>query len=309
MPLFIIISGYFYRPNKFDRVIQLLAVFLIWQVINGVFSKLIQDRELVSLHADSRMLDLFDPYWTMWFLLGIIVWTIITPYVLRLRYPLLITIALAVWVSYVNDVPSWFSFRKLVNFYPYFLIGYLLKDKNIIPTLALKAKTWKQPVRWASLISIIAFLAFMVFFTKNNWDTAITFMRDSYSYFHWSFVKGAAVQIAIYGLVTIVSVSLMLVIPQERKLIFFNKIGIYSIFIYLVHTNIVRVYRGLLPEQIANNQILLMLIAAVFAVFTCWLITRKFMLTLFRPFVEPKMEWSFRSTKQQSAINKKEVAS
>ncbi|WHY71635.1 acyltransferase family protein [Fictibacillus enclensis] len=311
MPLFIIISGYFYRPNKFKRTVQLFAVFLIWQLINGVLSKLINDQEMITLHSDSRVLDLLQPYWTMWFLLGIIVWGMITPYVTKLRFPLITAIALAIWVSYVNDVTTWFSLRKLVNFYPYFLIGYLLAEKNILKALAARSKTWKMPGKWVSASVILGFLGFMVIFTNHNWDTAITFMRDSYSHFEWSFVKGALIQIAIYVGVTVLSIAIMLLTSQDKQLVLFNKLGIYSIFIYLIHSSIVRVYRGLLPDQVAEHPIALIAVAALFALFTCWLITRKFIINLFKPLVEPKMDWLLRNEQkpQPSSLKNKEFVS
>lgn len=302
MPLFIMISGYFYRPNKPERIIQLIFIFVLWQVLNGVFSNLINQNELVTIAPDSRILDIFDPYWTMWYLLGIIAWSMVTPYFLRLRFPLLFTMALAIWVSYIEGVPSWFSFRKLINFYPYFLIGYFLRDKDYLVSLAKKATSWRNPLRWVAAGTFAAFLLFMMYYTTNGLSTELLFMRKDYTFYDWSLIKGSAVQILQYAATTVLSVAIMLLISQKRTLFFFNKLGILSLFIYLMHTNIVRIFRQYVPETITDDPRLLLIVSFALSVLICWITTSKPVVQFMKPLIQPKLSWTL---KNYSSSNKK----
>ncbi|MGG1399809.1 acyltransferase family protein [Bacillus salipaludis] len=300
MPLFIMVSGYFFRPQKFERIIQLISVYLVWQIANGFLQKLIQDHTLVNLSPDGRILDIFDPYWTLWYLLGIVVWSIVTPYFLRLRYPIIISLIFAVAISYVDHVPTWFSMRKLVNFYPFFLIGYSFTKKNVLISLSQKTKICKIPIRWVALSIVAVFLVFMIFFNQLPSGTEFLFLRSSYSYFTWSILKGAVIHLAYYGVVVVLSISLMLLVPKEKKLIFFNKLGVNSLFIYLIHTNIVRVYREIAPEQLVSHKGFVILGAILFASIVCWLLTRKFTLNLFKPVILPRLNWMIKQKEVHS---------
>ncbi|HAK99484.1 acyltransferase family protein, partial [Exiguobacterium sp.] len=48
MPLFIILSGYFFRENKYLRVIQLFAVYCVWQILIGSWATLGEGLPLLS---------------------------------------------------------------------------------------------------------------------------------------------------------------------------------------------------------------------------------------------------------------------
>ncbi|TCN26728.1 fucose 4-O-acetylase-like acetyltransferase [Mesobacillus foraminis] len=304
MPLFIIISGYFYRPNKFDRVVKLLSVFFIWQLVHGILSKLIKEQAILTLTPEGRIFSIFEPYWTMWYLLGIVVWSVVTPYFLKLKHPVLISIGLALLISYAENVTGWFSLRKLVNFYPYFLIGYLLSEKQILHTLSEKAKGLKSPVRWTALAVLLVYLGGMLYYTQIPKGTEFLFMRESYSYFEWSFIKGAAFHVALYGLVVLLSISLFFLVPMNKKIPFFNHIGIYSVFVYLIHTNIIRVFRPMMPEEAAKNPALVISVGLLFALVLCWAVSLPIVRAVFKPLVEPSLNWLFKKDDTTSADGK-----
>ncbi|MDR6999511.1 hypothetical protein [Neobacillus niacini] len=62
-------------------------------------------------------------------------------------------------------------------------------------------------------------------------------------------------------------------------------------FIYLIHTNIVRLYRELAPKQLVGHKGIVILAAILFASVVCWLLTRKFILNLFKPIIFPRLNW------------------
>lgn len=304
MPLFIMISGYFFRPNKFERIMQLLGVFIIWQILNGVISHFIHEQTFVSLTPESRIFSIFDPYWTLWYLLGIIVWSIITPYILKLKYPLLISLMMAILISYTENVTSWFSLRKLINFYPYFLIGYVLADKKIIRLLTDVSK--RKYIRSTALLTIVSFLVGMTYLTTMPKGTEVLFMRESFSYFGWSFLKGSTIHVVMYFAVTILSLSLLVFVPMRKNLPLFSKLGEYSLYIYLLHTNIVRLFREFVPPYIVENPLALISLSVIFAGVIGCLLSLPFVRRLVKPLVEPSLNWiiSLEGTSNEKKRNK-----
>lgn len=304
MPLFIILTGYFFKPNKPARIMKLFIVFIIWQLLNGVLSEVINEQQLISLTPESRIFSIFNPYWTLWYLLGVIVWSIVTPYFMKLRYPLVISIAFAVIISYADQVTGWFSLRKLINFYPYFLLGYILANKNVLTALGEKAKSFRYPLRWAALFVTLAFMGAMVFYMNVPKGTEFLFMRESYNYFDWPLWKGLMYHLLLYAGTIGVSVALMLLVPQGKPLFFFNRLGFFSLFIYLIHTNIIRVYRVFLPEEFYTEPIIKVAVALAGAVLISWIITREPILKFFKPLIQPDLKWLIKTESKQYSSKK-----
>lgn len=290
MPLFIMVSGYFFRANKYDRTIQLMIVYIIWQILNAILEPLINKNEWVAFNPDSRVFEIFIPHWSMWYLLAIICWSIVTPYFLRFKYPLIAAMILAVWAGYTEDLTGWFSFRKLLTFYPYYLIGYYLANNNTLIVLSKKTDSWKNPLKYLAFGIVLAGAYGMYLFTKNGWETAILFMRDPYIFFEWSLYKGVSIHLLMYAAIIIFSISLMLIIPKNKPLFLLNKFGMSSLFIYLVHTNIIRIYRQNLSEETIQNEPKFLLFAAILALFICTLLSTPFIQSILKSFIEPNIE-------------------
>lgn len=305
MPLFILLTGYFFKPNKPARIMKLFIVFIVWQLVNGVLSEVINEQQLISLTPESRIFSIFNPYWTLWYLLGVIVWSIVTPYFMKLRYPLIISIAFAVIISYADQVTGWFSLRKLINFYPYFLLGYILANRNVLISLGERAKSYRHPLRWGALFVFLAFLVVMVYYQHIPKGTEFLFMRESYNYFDWSIWKGLFYHLLLYAGTIGLSLALILLVPQGKPLLFFNRIGFYSLFIYLIHTNLIRIYRVLMPEELTTAPFLKVATALIGSMLLSWIITRDPIIKFFKPLIQPELKWLLKS-EQQTYRNSKE---
>lgn len=303
MPLFIMISGYFFRANRYDRTIKLMIVYIIWQVLNSILIPFMNDGKWVTLTPDSKIWELFQPNWTMWYLLAIIAWSITTPYFLKFKYPLIIAVILAIWAGYTEDLPKWFSFRKLITFYPYFLIGYYLSNKNILTKLGEKTNSWKNPLKYVAVGIVLVGSFGMYLFTKGGYNTSILFMRDSYNYFDWSFFKGAFIHLFMYMIIIFFSVSLALLIPKKTPLVLINRFGVSSLFIYLVHTFFVRVYRHLINVGNIQDETQLIVYGAVFALLVCILLSTPFVQALLKVFISPNINGLLK--KENKPVNAK----
>ena len=300
MPLFILISGYFFREGRPRKILELFGVFLIWQLVNGVLAPLINTHHLPDLTHGGRLLELLVPEWTLWYLIGIVIWRAITPYVLKLRFPIVIAILAAIWASYIPDITHAFSLRKLLNFYPFFLIGYTLGQKGTLLVLLEKVKTKGRSLQIGAGIFVLGFMAFMLYFTMNHFNTQLLFMSYSYHHFGWSFIKGMIFSILFYGAVTTLCLAILTLIPKERKLFIFSKLGTYSLYIYLLHSNIVRLFRTLAPDWLTHDPLVLILVALGLALAISLVTTSGPVIRLFRPLMEPKLSWLITSKEKES---------
>lgn len=296
MPLFVMISGYFYRDGKYKKVIQFLFLFFLWHLINGMFVNFIEERKPVVIDPGHRLFEVFDPYWTMWYLLGMIFWYMITPYITRLRYPLVYAIIFAFLLSYSADVTGWFALRKLANFYPYFLIGYYLAQKNLLNRLKENLRKRQKGVLSLPLLVLLSFLAGMVYLTAEYPKiTDLLLLDQSYRHFSWPFYKGAFYQLLFYGLSGAVSLTILLLTPEKKKLFLFHTFGLFSLNIYLLHTFFVRVFRLTVPETVYANAWLLILVSCILSFLICGFSSHRLVRKLTGPFIKPDLQFLFKT--------------
>jgi len=122
MPLFIFISGYFskhidssaYATKIFKK---LLIPYIIFETLYSLFDYwLTGDEQLTFTY--------FTPTWILWYLFSMIIWKVILPVVVKLKYILPISIVLAVVIGYASDAGYYASLSRSIVFFPFFLAGY-----------------------------------------------------------------------------------------------------------------------------------------------------------------------------------------
>ncbi|WEG14674.1 acyltransferase family protein [Pullulanibacillus sp. KACC 23026] len=293
MPLFIIISGYFFREGRVKKVIQFMGIFLIWQLIDGFLTPLISSHTLPSFTDGSRLFKLLIPYWTLWFLMGMIIWRMVTPYFLKLRFPILIAIGLAIWSSYVPDLTSWFSLRKILTFYPFYLIGYWLAQKGSLNQIMNQVTLRPWRMRLVAGGIFLSFIVFMAFYTKWGYiyNTQQMFARYAFKDMDWSILQGSLYSLIYYGCVTLLCLSILILIPINKKLFILNRFGYYSLFIYLLHSNCIRILRAVMSKGMTHHPEVLIPSAFVLAFLICWTATSKPIMALFSRLIEPEFNW------------------
>ncbi len=138
MPIFIMMSGYFYRDSdslKFWRVIlELLLILLIFQVI--YFSSGWTDPFDFSLRGVwERITHIYIPNKALWYILSLCFWRLIMRYYprkIRDNYKFSIPIAFCVSLL-AGFAPQAYglAFQKTLVFFPYFLFGYYIHKYDL----------------------------------------------------------------------------------------------------------------------------------------------------------------------------------
>ena len=118
MPLFIFISGYFSKSFyndgkiKIEKIINFLILFFVFQIINNLI-----------LGDNITMVQLSN---ISWYIFATVIWMCTIPFIsnLKPKYVLAIALFLAIMSGFDKTATNAFAIARIVNYYPFFLLGY-----------------------------------------------------------------------------------------------------------------------------------------------------------------------------------------
>jgi len=124
MPLFVMISGMFSKPHLGHKdyvgiLIRLVVPLILFQLLYAA------PGAIRSGHPGA----LLQPYWILWFLLSLIFWKLALPVFVRLPLPLPVSLVLALAAGFSNKIGYALSLSRTFYFFPFFLAGFLYKDR------------------------------------------------------------------------------------------------------------------------------------------------------------------------------------
>ncbi|HEY9478101.1 MAG TPA: acyltransferase family protein [Microbacteriaceae bacterium] len=227
MPAFILISGYLSRSFT-GTVRQCKALVTVLIAPYVIFQVLLELEGWLWRGADFN-LNLFTPTWTLWYIMALIVWRLITPLLRSIPNPFLISAAVSVASVLGGGVPDQTTAR-ILSFLPFFTLGFIATPSNVERFKAATAPLWVR--------CCLAFYLLVALF-------AIHAMRESLSR-QWLYMYGRydarglndIQNVAIRALVLIVAISLVLsvlaIIPRSKR--FFSALGERTLHVYLLHS-------------------------------------------------------------------------
>jgi fucose 4-O-acetylase-like acetyltransferase len=224
MPVFVFVSGYFSKNissgDHANKVISKLVIpYFIFESIYSIFDYWIFKRETL-------VYSYFTPYWILWFLFSMIIWKVVLPYIIEVRYALVVSIILAILVGYTNDVGYYFSLSRTFVFFPFFLVGYYF-NKQYLDML------FTKPIRIMSVAFILFVIILIYYFGQ---DFKQQWLYGSYSYEslgHKEWYAGIY-RVGIFTLTVIISTCVLTLIPR-RNLSLISNMGGRTIYVYLLH--------------------------------------------------------------------------
>ncbi|MCF6136284.1 acyltransferase family protein [Pseudalkalibacillus berkeleyi] len=271
MPAFILIAGFFsksifkegYLKNIFKKI---LIPYFIFQIIYFAF---------YTIKNGSETFKLFDPYWTLWFLLSLVLWNVLLVIFARIKYPLIVALGLGLIAGYVQDIGTFLSLSRTFVFFPVFLLGYYLKKEHFYALL----NTRKRIA--ASTLFVTMFISYYFFFPEaaKEWLLA----SSSYEELGVGVEQAILIRLLMYGLMLIATFSFMALVPRRK--LFFTHMGGRTLYVYLLHGFIVKLF-SITPFydaiQDTGNYILFVVLAAVVTLS----LASKPIMTLAQPLIE-----------------------
>ncbi len=121
MPAFAMICGMLARPavNRAacaQMARQLLLPLVIFQILYWPFLQMLAPHKVVAA---------LTPLWILWFLASLVAWRLMLPLFVRLPYPLLTAVGLALAAGFVGAIDQTLGLSRTLFFFPAFLFGHL----------------------------------------------------------------------------------------------------------------------------------------------------------------------------------------
>lgn len=290
IPALAIISGYFSKSGAPDnrqmaRVLTDIVVpYIIFQTIWTVVKWLVEGQA----NPDPT-----QPSWTLWFLLALAVFRLLLPYLSLLRWPLAWTFAIAIIVGYLPHIDSTLSLSRALGLLPFFMLGWWLKEHDIVHRLRLlRERPW-----WVPAVAVVLLVAAAVAASVwaplwrevnlNEWF----FYRETYASLGADQWWAGAVRVGLIAVALVLSAAFLALIPRGQQ--WWTSFGQYTLYIYLLHSFVLYPLResGLL-RQLEPMWLWLPVLVVGSVILSMALATRP-VRTIFRPLVEPRPSWLF----------------
>lgn len=229
MPAFIFISGYFAKSyiSKDRRVkVQKLVTYIMYYLFAQLTVSLF---EYFVLGYKEMAKSVFSPRSSLWYLMCLIWWFALLPYITRLKAPVVIAGAFlfGLLVGYDTDVGNFLSLCRAVCHFPFFIVGYyfekdwLFKFRNIYTQLA-----------------SVAVLVAATIWTFYNLDIIPSrIITSNYNYEKCNlktFVNFPFMNRLIYYIIAFILVfAVLMLIPRGKA--FYTRFGSRTLQVYILH--------------------------------------------------------------------------
>jgi fucose 4-O-acetylase-like acetyltransferase len=291
VPVFVAVSGFFAKsgPPGSRQVHRLLTDLIIPYVI---FETLWTTLRWL-LGAPFR-LDYSSASWTLWFLLALVVWRILLPYLVLLRYPLLISIIASIGAGYLDQIDSTFALSRTIGLLPFFVFGWKLRQWH----LSGRWLEWSAGTVWrwragAFLLFAAVYLVCAVFVgeLRELRVRSFLFYDDAYSLFGYPQIWAGGIRLGLMLLAFGLIVAFLILMP--RRAVWFTPLGAATMYIYLLHSFVLFPLRE--TKLLEGPQPGWMLPALlVLSVLISLALSQAAVKRVFRPLVEPRARWLFR---------------
>ncbi len=175
------------------------------------------------------------PAWGLWFLLSLLLWRTALPWIVRLRRPVSLSMALALGAGYVPLLADWLALSRTLCFLPFFLIGHRLRQGAGSDMLR-PGVTWS---RWTA-VAVLTALGVAGWCTRDGVSFAWLRMQGPYeadyglpTAYDWS-IRAAVLLIGTAG-----ALALLRLMPRGR-VPFLSFLGTGGMYLYVLHPLVLR---------------------------------------------------------------------
>lgn len=224
MPLFVFVSGYFAKlsskSNK-SKFINTIKIYLIAQFLYNLLYFYVfkpKNYSFTFVYAN----------WTLWYLLSLAFWYIISDYITDFKKGLIIAFILSLVIGFDKHIEAYISLSRTIGFLPYFLIGYYFDTKYLKYIEKYKLQ----------LITLLFISVGVLYSLRNVIDIRMFFNSYAYKQFGSDLFKGFYLRLLSYPIAFIMSLGIMACIPKTKNL--FSYFGKITLYIYLVHSGVIR---------------------------------------------------------------------
>lgn len=227
MPLFIFVSGLFSKKTvnekKKDRIFGYLALYLTVKLIFFVYYLVAYGRFTFSLFTEANL---------PWFMLALAAFAVITMLIKDIspKYVLFFSILLACIAGYDPEIKSFLSLSRIIVYYPFYYLGYILDAKKI------EGHCRKKTAKLAAVIILAAAItAAFVFGEKIYWLRPLVTGLNPFAALGDHSKFGFLLRLGFYAVSGLVCYAVTVLTPEKTPLGLAAKIGQRTLPIYAFH--------------------------------------------------------------------------
>ena len=233
MPAFIAVTGHLSRrysgsPRQASRLITLLIVpYLAFQLFHELLAVLVLGKAF--------SFDPFTPRWTLWFLLALLIWRLLTPILRALRFALIFAVAIAVLSPMSEAVGPALSLGRILGFLPFYVLGLVVSPAHL-------ALLRTRVARYCGAAYLVGALVVLALYDHLP-NMSLFYLSKNYAERDIAPVKGAIIQLVVLTL-GLMGTAAILAITSTRKTPL-TRLGERSLYIYLLHAIVLYPFRYL----------------------------------------------------------------
>ncbi|MBM6621210.1 acyltransferase family protein [Micrococcaceae bacterium RIT802] len=247
MPAFVFLTGITAKPHGIFRRIRALVILLvIFQLGYFLAARWLDPDATFSWHT---------PYWILWFLLALIWWLMLTPLIARFpRAAVGLSLAVAVSASAVPWVGYPLAIGRTLTFLPFFVVGFLY-GKTI---LAWCGKARGALRGWTVAVALVLPALLYAMHVDNGW----LYGSMSASDLDEGTTPGLLTRAALMLVAALVTAGFLMVLPKSPG-IPWAVVGQRSLAVFLFHGVLVKAVNPYLPQILAENNVMSLVLVAV----------------------------------------------
>lgn len=274
MPAFIFISGMLYKDkNWLKNLIFFMALYVPFQLLY-----------LASNAAMSGQwhLSLFErPYWLLWYLMGMMAWTLFMHVFHANRFALVLALLIALGIGFSPWNNYAYSIGRICVFLPFFVLGYRYGQ----PIMA-RLQQQNHAVLWASLS--LGFILLVLYWTNLSqfwWYGSLSYAQLKVDILQGSLIRLMCFMLSSWGVLTLLALFQGL---GTR----FIRLGQNTLPVYLLHGFVViwlaRMIQLNLPVAVE------VVVCVVLSILTCVLLQQQ----IFDQTIRQLSQWLLRPTRK-----------
>lgn len=234
IPAFVFISGFLTSKNS-EKISNSIKLLILYYIFNFSF--------VIIIHFYIRSnIESFYHYYPYWYLLSLFYWRISINYIYRLKFIVLISIIICVFVGYWSSFSNIFSLVRTFTFFPFFLSGYIIHQNGKLKEFL----KWKKSIIKFLLFSISFIINLLLFikFINTRRITNTTLLTLSYN--NDNKITDRIMMISF----SFVMITYCLLLLPNSKIPLINKWGNNTLYIYLFH----RIFTIIAQKEFFNQK-------------------------------------------------------
>ena len=237
MPLFAFVSGVFAKFDPARIRGRMIYPYLIFQTLYICYANIVLGKETDLQYT--------TPYWLLWYLFATVAWNLALPLVQARNMKakaamLLMAFAAAVMIGYDNRAGYYLSVSRIVEFFPFFLMGYYSRGmRESTKRLIGAVQSHRLKIFLAAFCTLFICLAVGVI-SSNEEDIRSVWLYGSSSYDNGDY--GWRLRSVCMAVATAWLGFFLAVIPVKR-VPFLSAAGAHTMTVYLLHGFFIRLLK------------------------------------------------------------------